>query len=48
MTIFNNLQKTHIPIFDIQSFIVNALHGLFFKYDIDHNNSKLEDCSIQV
>jgi hypothetical protein len=33
---------------DTQSFMVDALHDLSFKYDASNSNSKLEDYSIQV
>jgi hypothetical protein len=49
MAIANSFQKAQIITLDTQQpFMVNALHGLSLKYDINKNNSKLEDYSIQV
>jgi hypothetical protein len=44
----NSSQMANIDTFDTQPFMVDALHNLFLKYDINNNNSKLEDYSIQV
>jgi hypothetical protein len=48
MAIANSSQKTHIATFVTQPFMVDALHDSSFKYDINNNNSKLEDYSIEV
>ena len=41
MAIANNSQMAYIVARDTQPFMVDALHNLSFKYDV--NNSKLED-----
>jgi hypothetical protein len=48
MAIVNNSQKAHIAPPNTQSVMVDALHDLSSKYDINNNNSKLENYSIQV
>jgi hypothetical protein len=48
MAIANSSQKAHIVTLDTQPFMVDALHDLSFQYNINNNNSKLEDYSIQV
>ena len=41
MAIANSSQKAHIVTLDTQFFMVDALHDLSLKYDINNNNSKL-------
>jgi hypothetical protein len=48
MAIVNSSQMAHIVTLDTQPFMVDALHDLSLKYDINNNNSKLKDYSIQV
>ena len=48
MAIANSSQNAHIATLDTQPFMVDALRDLSLKYDINNNNSKLEDYSIQV
>ena len=48
MAIANSFQMAHIVLLDTQPFLADALHDLSLKYDINNNNSKLEEYSIQV
>ena len=51
MTITNSSsQKAHIVTLDTQPFMVDALHNLSLKYNINNNNnnSKLENYTSQV
>jgi hypothetical protein len=49
MAIANSSQMAPTVTLDTtQPFMVDALHDLFLKYDINNNNSKLEDYFIQV
>jgi hypothetical protein len=48
MAIANSSRKAHIATLDTQPFMVDALHDLSLKYDVNNNKSKLEDYSIQV
>jgi hypothetical protein len=48
MAIASNSQMAHIVALDTQPFMVVVLHNLSFKYDINNNNSKLEDYFTQV
>ena len=48
MNIANSSQKASIVTGGTQPFMVDALHNLSLKYDINNNNSELEDYSSQV
>ena len=48
IAIANSSQETHIATFVTQPFMINASHDSSFKYNINNNNSKLEDYSIEV
>ena len=45
MTIVNSSRKAHIATLDTQPFMVDALHILSLKYDINNNSLKLKDHS---